>query len=611
MGSRRGTLATIGLLLILWLTWAGALANGFAWDDRQLVVENASLTASGAWLDAFRNDFWESELVAGRSSYYRPLVTWSYILDRAQHGLDPRGFHGTNLLVHFAAVLLLWRLLLDWGLDMARAALGAAWFGVHPALAECVAWVAGRTDPIATMFLLIAWIADFRRDRPLGRWGARLALGAALASKEIAVVGPLIAVIADIGFRPLREAIRRRLDLFAILVAYLGVRAVVLRSPVSAGALELPTEVLAAAPFHFIGLTLVPWAGRVEYGLGLPMGAIAASAAVGAVLLAALGVAAKRVTDPVLRRLFLAGLVACVPMGLSIGLKGVLGERLVYLPAVFLLPAMVQASWRTLGERLAPLALGAAVLGSAWFTVTKVPAWVSERTLFERAMAQEAPSARTRINYGIALHDEGELRRARDLLEGAWTELRSREGAYMLGLLYTEIGCPAQAEPWYRQALALHPGDVAAANNLAGLFIEQGLYSKARATLDAALASGRVDARLRENRASLKKNSDAPVRVDSPCVSVAASDALLGDVERLTDRAVTLLKQRNLEAARTMLRAARKLDPTSVRVRLNEAQYFMMLEQPGNARPLLEAILAEQPNHGAAKHLLGLLTVRR
>jgi Flp pilus assembly protein TadD len=607
VGDRRGLLVIVGLVLVLWLTWAGALGNGFAWDDRQLVVENASLTAPGAWIDAFRQDFWESELTAGRSSYYRPLVTWSYIADRAQHGLDPRGFHATNLLIHFAAVLLLWRLLRDWGLDTARATLGAAWFGVHPVLAECVAWVAGRTDPIATVFLLITWIADVRRDRAIGRWGARLALAAALASKEIAVVGPLVAVIADVGVRPWREAVRRRADLFAILAAYFGVRAAVLGSPVSSGGLQFPAEVLAAAPLHFIGLTLLPGTGRVEYGLGLPFAAIAASAAVGAVIVAGLGLAAKRSSDPLLRRLVLAGLVACVPMGLSIGLKGVLGERLVYLPAAVLLPAMVCAGWNGMGSRLAPLMFTTAAMGSAWATVAKVPAWVSERTLFERAMSQEAPSARTRINYGIALHDDGELRRARELLEGAWAEARTREGAYMLGLLYTEIGCPAQAEPWYREALALQPADAAAANNLAGLFIEQGLYTKARATLDAALATGRTDARLRQNRASLETEVDAPIPVSSPCVSPAATDALLGDVQRLTDRAVALLKQRNLEAARTVLRAARQLDPGSVRVRMNEAQYYILSEQPEKARPLLQGILTEQPNHAAARHLLGLI----
>jgi Flp pilus assembly protein TadD len=605
---RRGVIPAL-LVAAVFAVYAGALFNGFVWDDRSLIVENGALDRPDAWSQAFVQDFWESELQAGRSSYYRPVVTLTYLVDRALYGVNPMGYHLTNLVAHAMAVVLLARLLREWGFDAVRAAWGAAVFAVHPALAETVAWVSGRTDSVATVALLGALIADRHRQQRAGRWGAPLLFAAALGAKEIAVITPVLAWIGAWGRTDLRQAVRERLDLLAVLAAYFGVRAAVLGGISDSGRLEFPASILALAPAHLYGLLLAPGWGRIEYGLGLPAAELFASAAAGGATALLLRGSTRLEPTAAHTRLAMAAAAASIPLLASVVLKGVIGDRLIYLAAAFALPALASGAW-SVRHRLGGVPVLVAVVAlSAWATAERVPRWREERSLFAAAMAQPAPSVRTRLNYGIALHDDGELAEARALIAGAESEAGTRESAYMLGLYYTELGCYDRAAPYYRQALARAPGDAAAANNLAGLLLERGRASEARAVLDAAIATGRSDATMRQNRATMAAEPDRPVpSSDAPfCASDAALEARLPDPSFLLDRAVLLLRTRNLEGAKVVLRAAARVEPESVRLRFNQAQYHLLASEPERARELLQAILAENPQHGGALRLREML----
>ncbi len=167
--------------------------------------------------------------------YFRPLVVVSFALDRIVYGLHAWGYHFTNLLVHAATTLLVWRI--------ARHAIGAgfgAWaaaalFAIHPCHAGALDWISGRTDVLAGAFFAAALFVHLE-SRPL-RFSAlasigRLALAnvlffCGLLCKEMAITLPAV-VLLDGLLRPKGESLGRRLVAPAVMgvvgLLYLALR---------------------------------------------------------------------------------------------------------------------------------------------------------------------------------------------------------------------------------------------------------------------------------------------------------------------------------------------------------------------------------------------------
>lgn len=115
------------------------------------------------------NDFWGTPIGSTNShGSYRPLCVASFRLNHWTGGLDPKGYHAANVLLHcavtylvYAAYRALW--------PGCRPAVAAAAFAVHPVHAEAVAGVVGRADLLACLFYLLAflcYVAHVRhRDR--------------------------------------------------------------------------------------------------------------------------------------------------------------------------------------------------------------------------------------------------------------------------------------------------------------------------------------------------------------------------------------------------------------------------------------------------------------
>jgi tetratricopeptide (TPR) repeat protein len=204
-----------GLLLVaaVVLVFYPALAGGFVWDDHDNLTLNGSYR--GLSWDHLR---WMFGSV--HRGHYQPLSWISLALDHALWGMNPAGYHLTNLSLHALNALLLWwlarRLLslaLGRGPDRASVVLGAAaaslLFALHPMRVESVAWITERRDLLSACFYLLgllAYLAAQRRDRRRRwRWLA-LALLAFVASglaKAWVVTLPAVLLVLD-GY-PLRR----------------------------------------------------------------------------------------------------------------------------------------------------------------------------------------------------------------------------------------------------------------------------------------------------------------------------------------------------------------------------------------------------------------------
>src|SRR5205085_8107275 len=100
---------------------------------------------------------------------YAPLTRTSFLIDAQLYGLNPVGYHFTNLLLHLANVLLLFELLRSLTGAVWRCALAAACFAIHPLHVESVVWVTERKDVLSTLFGLLALLAYVQYARRPGR----------------------------------------------------------------------------------------------------------------------------------------------------------------------------------------------------------------------------------------------------------------------------------------------------------------------------------------------------------------------------------------------------------------------------------------------------------
>jgi len=95
--------------------------------------------------------------------YFRPFLELTLLIDQRIWGADAFGFRLTNLFIHAFNTILVYltvRLILK-NNDRSEeiSALSAIIFGIHPIAVESVVWISGRTDPLATMWGLLAlWL---------------------------------------------------------------------------------------------------------------------------------------------------------------------------------------------------------------------------------------------------------------------------------------------------------------------------------------------------------------------------------------------------------------------------------------------------------------------
>ena len=176
----RPLLALAALTLIAYLPAYGA---GFVWDDDYYVLENTTLQSlqglKRIWLDLFA------------TPQYYPLVHTSFWLEYRLAGPSAHLYHFTNVALHAANAVLLWRIMLH--LAIPGAWLIAAVFAVHPVQVESVAWITERKNLLSGFFYLWSALLYLRFSRqadektpPWRTYAASFLLyAAALLSKSV------------------------------------------------------------------------------------------------------------------------------------------------------------------------------------------------------------------------------------------------------------------------------------------------------------------------------------------------------------------------------------------------------------------------------------------
>lgn len=181
--------------------------------------------------------------------FIRPIIMLSFFLDHQAWGLSASGYHLTNILVHAVNSFLVFLVCLSLlKLFQAReeernriSLLAGVLFLVFAGHSESIAWISGRTDVFATLFLLVSFwcYLRYRQNRNIAAvLFSYVFFILALLSKESVIVYPLIVFAFDF-FLPREEDRRPRIikvlsirigSFFFILAGYFVFRFLVLGS---------------------------------------------------------------------------------------------------------------------------------------------------------------------------------------------------------------------------------------------------------------------------------------------------------------------------------------------------------------------------------------------
>lgn len=638
----------------------------FIWDDLPLILENPRVTSPGGPLEAFNPDQYQFR-INDQNVFYRPLTRMAFALEYAMWGSSPVGYHLINVLLHAVNTALVFGLILllagrrDWAFA------AALLFAVHPVHVEAVAWIKCRSELMAFLFGVIAFMAAVQGLRN-GRRIAWMAVAcvlllAALLSKQTALgLAPVLTAYAWM-FAPAqrrREWLLWTVPLWIVAAGYAALDRMVL----SANEQEVMVNGVVLNGFQRAALVIESLFLYVKW-LAIPLGysphhdpsipqSLAAWPWGKGVLLLLLAVAAlclaKARNWAGFALLWL--LLALAPASNLLPIAGrSAAEQRAYLPSPgFCLAVAVglAALANRLGKGRKRVALGILTIAIGALYAAQALSysarWKEPLRFWEMAV-QEQPGkiwmlrnycaalihsgqAARALDYldrivekmpedgmaweqrGVALHDLGRLPEAVESLKKSMEMGRqSAMTAFRTGVCYNQMGRFAEAEPWFRKVLAAEPGFSEAELQLAGSLAGRGAVEEARALYqDLARRmplSGAVRARLGALLSRMAKYPEAKAALEEGLALDPYSAELYLEKGR-----VCLLTGDATQAA-VSLRQCVERSPGQLEAWLMLVQAHEQLGNEGVARKCLEQAEILSPESAEPSYLLGVWHLRR
>lgn len=142
--------------------------------------------------------------------FYRPVLLMTYLADKYLWGAEASFMHLENVLLHTANALLVFSissaLCKSWGHDSRWLPFASALlFGLHPLNAESVNWIAGRSDLLACLFVLLSCrslLLGLEQNKLLYALLSMLLLVPGTLSKETAAFFIPVALLMIVSFPP-------------------------------------------------------------------------------------------------------------------------------------------------------------------------------------------------------------------------------------------------------------------------------------------------------------------------------------------------------------------------------------------------------------------------
>ena len=499
---------------------------------------------------------------------YLPVRDLSVMLDFAVWGDAYAGFHLTNLIIYLAAIVLVFAMLDGFGIDRTVAGIAVLIWAVHPSHAESVAWLSERKGLLGALFAALAGLAyaRYRAGRP-PRW---LVVAAVATVCAVWSKAPAAFAIASIGVLelalPERRVSWRRSAIGLGVMAVVGLAAFV---PVVITASRVGVAVAGATHVDrlavqgfYLELAAMVIKNAVSYApLGVVediLGAIGVIAIVGVV-----AVPRRGRWDPPRELRAAAGiwLVGLFPAShLAFGLQHPVADRYALWPTLGFALALAVGTVRTGRVRYA-LVAAIAIAGIAR-SLDARSSWTSSQALWTRAVESNPEDGDAWSMAAEAFADDGAPDLAIATVDEGLRHVRAPRLVLRRALLLVQQGRRGDAMPLFEEAA--RGGEPRAMEDFALLELDLGHVDVA---LDWASRAAIAAPRL----ASAQRNYGK----------------------------VALAAKRPAEALRGFT-SAYGLEPQNLANRYNLALALIALDRRAEARPHLEACLADPSLHDRA-----------
>jgi tetratricopeptide (TPR) repeat protein len=459
--------------------YANSIGGDFVWDDEVLIRKNLAIRSFSNIKGLFREGIGKSGAVKFPS--YRPLQMVTYAIDHSLWGLDPRGYHVINILLHIlAAICVYWLLCIISGDGLVSFFAGAV-FAVHPIHTEAVAYISGRADPLAAVFLLLCFISYVKFDSSrniLAYFAVIAAYTLALLSRESSLILPALLLIYHYAFRK-RIRMGQLLPILAMTVAYIILRFTLLSEILSDKesfttlAQRLPG--VFAAVGMYVKLLVLPFDLHMEYGQRV-FSPVDPKVFFGIAVFATtlfLALKAKQ-RDRFVYFSILWFFAALIPQLNLYPIENYMAEHWVYLPSIGFFAILGKGFSHIYGgKRLRlPAAIAAALIIAFYgaVTVRQNRYWIDDVSLYNRTLEYNPDNPKIyKIynNMGIKYFKQERYEMAIESYKTAIKISPVHANAYSnLGNVYATIGRNEEAVEVLKKSLSLKPDNAEAHNNL-------------------------------------------------------------------------------------------------------------------------------------------------
>jgi hypothetical protein len=428
-------LVILGLLTF----WPSVSFDFVNWDDPAYIEYNE-------WIRGWSLSNLKGVATETVTRNYAPVTIFTFLVEYTFWGMNPSGYHATNIVLHVINGVLVFLLIRRLTNSAFVGWTTAALFVIHPVQIESVVWISSRKGLLCSLFMLAALLKRMKPqpDHRDDMWYFIL-LGFALFSKAHAIVLPPIVLSYDLLIRRQtfaqatpRHVIPAFMSLLLLLLT-MGAQNSVLggvRSHMSLGLLSI-IAVDVTILWQYMGMMLWPTDLCVMYDP--PTSGIWQSVVVGSIGWAAVSYALWRVrkSHPLWILGALSFLLLLFPMLNFFRITTLMNDRYLYLPCIVafaMFAGLIErglqivlryepGSVTRVGSMfLAPLKAGIVVLllaGCFAATSKHMPVWKNADSLWSHALTQYPNMPIFRIQNALTKYDNGHVQEATVLMKDA------------------------------------------------------------------------------------------------------------------------------------------------------------------------------------------------